>query len=252
MKRYFAFILPALLAACVQTPAGSEGKQAQQTQKRAAAHTELGSAYYGAGQYDIALQELKAALAADPDYVPALNQVALVYLALGQTKEAQTNLERALRYEPNNPSVNNNYGMLLCQQGNEKEAMRYFNNALADPLYKTPELAYVNAGVCARMKGDDAQAEQYLTKALAMMPDQPQALYNLAEVAYRKGNLEKARGLITRQLQVSIPSADSLWLAARIESRLGDQTALSSYGAQLNRRFPTAPQTRAFNEGHFQ
>ena len=57
---------------------------------------------------------------------------------------------------------------------------------------------------------------------------------------------------MTRHLRLVQPSADALWLGARIESRLGDSTALASYGTQLKNRYPNAAQTRAFNEGKFQ
>jgi len=57
---------------------------------------------------------------------------------------------------------------------------------------------------------------------------------------------------LTRYMQVSTPSADALWLGARIEQRLGNRTALASYGAQLNNRYPDTAQTKAFNEGRFE
>ena len=70
--------------------------------------------------------------------------------------------------------------------------------------------------------------------------------------SFRRGELKTARSLLTRHLRLVQPSADALWLGARIESRLGDSTALASYGTQLKNRYPNAAQTRAFNEGKFQ
>jgi type IV pilus assembly protein PilF len=255
MRRIWAAALLALLAGCAQTPK-SEPDPREMLKRDAAAraqiHTELGAAYYGTGQYAVSLEELNKALSADPKYVPALNQLGLVYMALGKDRDAQAQFEKALRFEPDDSSVNNNYGMLLCRRGRDKEAMRYFNKALQNPLYQSPEVAYVNAGLCARTKGDDLRAEEFLRKARAIAPDQPQALYVLADIAFGKGDIQEARALITRHLQVANPGPDSLWLAARIERKLGDTNALVSYGAQLNRRFPNSPQTRLYNEGSFQ
>ncbi|MGH8629159.1 MAG: type IV pilus biogenesis/stability protein PilW [Burkholderiales bacterium] len=244
-----------LLVGCAQTPKTEpDARVALQRDAlaRAQIHTELGAAYYGAGQYAVSLEELDKALSADSKYVPALNQLGLVYMALGKERDAQTQFEKALRLDPNDSAVNNNYGMLLCRRGRDEEAMRYFNKALQNPLYQSPEVAYVNAGLCARTKGDNLQAEGFMRKARQLAPDQPQALYVLAEIAFGKGEVREARDLITRHLQVASPAPDSLWLAARIENRLGDANALASYGAQLNRRFPNAPQTRLYNEGSFQ
>jgi type IV pilus assembly protein PilF len=251
MKHVVMAAVLACLAACAQPDANQQGGQRDAAQ-RAQIHTELGTAYYQAAQYAVSLEELNKALEADPNFVPALNQLGVVYMALGKEKEAQSQFEKALRLAPRDSSVNNNYGMLLCRRGREQEAMRYFNKALENPLYQTPEVAYINAGLCAWNKGDKPRAEEFMRKARALAPDQPQALYVLADINFEKGNAREARGLITRHLQLSTPGPDSLWLAARIEKQLGDNTALASYGAQLNRRFPNAPQTRLFNEGQFQ
>lgn len=219
---------------------------------RARIHTELGMAYYGNNQISVALEEFKEAVAAEPNYAPAHNQLGLVYMALNEDKLARQSFERALKIDPADSSANNNYGMFLCQRKRDQEAFKYFMTALKNPLYSTPENAYTNAGICAWLQGDDVRAEDWLRKALALQPNQPQALYYLAEVSFKRGELKTARSLLTRHLRLGQPSADALWLGARIESRLGDSTALASYGTQLKNRYPNAAQTRAFDEGKFQ
>lgn len=219
---------------------------------RARIHTELGMAYYGNNQISVALEEFKEAVAAEPNYAPAHNQLGLVYMALNEDKLARQSFERALKIDPADSSANNNYGMFLCQRKRDQEAFKYFMTALKNPLYSTPENAYTNAGICAWLQGDDVRAEDWLRKALALQPNQPQALYYLAEVSFKRGELKNARSLLTRHLRLGQPSADALWLGARIESRLGDSTALASYGTQLKNRYPNAAQTRAFDEGKFQ
>ncbi len=241
-----------VLAACSQTPRATAPGEAESSERnRARVHTELATAYYGAGQYEVALEEVQIALAADSSYLPAVNQLGLIHLALGRTEEAERELKRAMRIDPDNPSINNNYGMLLCSQGDTAGAMRYFERALSDPLYRTPELAYVNAGVCLKNQGDKERAEQFLRRALAVAPEQPKALYEMADLEFRNGEIESAQYFITRHLQAVVSGPDALWLAARIEKRMGNNVALQAYGAQLNRRFPDSVQTRSFNRGLF-
>ena len=255
MTRLMTFALVAILAGCA-TPgqkSGSEQQNRADIQNRARIHTELGALYAGAGQMKTAVEEFKEALAADPGYAPAHNQLGLVYMTLGEDKLAQESFERALRIDPNDSAANNNYGMFLCRRKREKEAFKYFMAALKNPLYTTPENAYANAGVCARMQGDDVKAEDLLRKALALQPNQPQALYQLAEIQFKRGDRQGARSLLDRHLQVvSNTSPDALWLGARIADSLGDRTAVGSYGTQLNNRYPEAAQTKAFNEGRLQ
>lgn len=240
----------AMLIGCVQAPR-SGNDEGSSDDNRARVHTELSAAYYGAGQYDVAMEEVKVALEANQNYLPAINQLGLIHIALGQTDEAKKHLERAIRQDPDDPSINNNYGMLLCSLGDQKKAMDYFEKALSNPLYRTPEFAYVNAGLCLKNSGDYAGAGEFLNRALALAPDQPQALYQMADLTYRMGDARRARGFITRHLQRVVPGPDALWLAARIEKQLGNSVALESFGAQLNRRFPESAQTRAFNRGQF-
>jgi type IV pilus assembly protein PilF len=245
-------VFVAMLGGCTtRTPKSETGEPRNAAENRARIHTELGAAYYGIGQMPVAVQELKEAIAADPNYAPAHSQLGLVYMTLKEDALAQQSFERALKLDPTDSSANNNYGMFLCQRKREKEAMKYFATALKNPLYSTPENAYTNAGVCWRMQGDDVKAEESLRKALALQPDQSQALYQLADLAYKRNELMDARTLLNRHMQVSTPTAEALWLGARIEQRLGNRTALASYGAQLNNRYPAALQTRAFNEGRF-
>lgn len=255
MKHLLAIIVCAMLlalAGCVQSPdKGEPDATESQALERARVHTELARAYYGAGQYAVALEEAQTAIEAKNDYLPAVNQLGLIYLALGKTEDAQRELKRAIRINPDDPSINNNYGMFLCTTGDAKEAMQYFEKALADPLYRTPEFAYVNAGTCLKNQGDDVRAEQFLRRALAVSPNLPQALYQMADLQYKNGEYQSAQYYITRHMQEVVPGPDALWLAARIEKRMGNIVAVESYGAQLNRRFPDSTQTRAFNQGLF-
>lgn len=253
MNRGFLLVLVMFVAGCNSQPSKDDPNSAKvDSMNRARIHTELGMAYYGNNQMSVAMEEFKEAIAADSDFAPAHSQLGLVYMALNEDKLAQQSFERALKLDPADSEANNNYGRFLCQRKRDKEAFKYFMTALKNPLYATPENAYTNAGICAWLQGDDVRAEEWLRKALAVQPNQPQALYHLAELSFKRGDARTARDLLTRHLRLAPPTAESLWLGARIESNLGDKTALASYGTQLRNRFPNAAQTKAFNEGRFQ
>jgi type IV pilus assembly protein PilF len=253
MNRIAILIVVMMLAGCTTTASKKEaGESRNAAENRARIHTELGAAYFGIGQMSVAVQELKAAISADPDYGPAHTQLGLVYMTLKEDTLAEQSFERALKIDPDDSSANNNYGLFLCQRKREKEAMKYFATALKNPLYTTPENTYTNTGICLHMQGNDEKAEQWFRKALALQPNQPQALYQLSDIVFKRGDLTEARSLLNRYMQASTPSAEALWLGARIEQRLGNRIALESYGAQLNNRYPGTAQAKAFNEGRFQ
>ncbi len=242
-----------LLVGCVSQQAKLDAIDAKtDAQSRARAHTELGVAYFDSQQYGVAREELKIAIESDPKHAPAYNYLGLVHMALNEGAEAEQAFRQALRIDPEDSATNNNYGMYLCMKKGDKAGLKHFMTALQNPLYAAPQVAYANAGICARTLGDEVKAEEWLRKALSLQPDQPQALYHLADLSFQRGELGNARSLITRHLQKTVPAAEALWLAARIEHQTGDRNALASYGVLLNNRYPGSPQTRAFNEGRFQ
>ncbi|PZP49995.1 MAG: type IV pilus biogenesis/stability protein PilW [Azospira oryzae] len=252
-KAIFAGLVAVTLAGCAQ-PLSRVQHVPEQVQTpsryRAEVHTQLGAGYYSRGQLGVALQELSAALEADSSYGPAYNVLGLVYAALGEPQLAEQNFARALSINPDDSEAHNNYGLFLCQRGREQEGIRHFLQAVRNPLYRTPEVAYVNAGDCARRVGDMQRAEEYFEKALRLQPAQPQALRAMAAIAYGKGRFDEAHTYLTRFMQVAQPDAESLALGVRIERQRGDREAEASYAAQLRNRFPQSKEARALESGN--
>jgi type IV pilus assembly protein PilF len=229
----------------VQPAAGAENEGL----KRARAHTELAGGYYELRNMSVALEEVNEALRSDPTYGPAYNVAGLIYSELKEDRLAQENFQRALRINPVDSDANNNYGRFLCDRKREEEAIRYFLAALRNPLYQTPDRAYVNAGLCSRRRGDMKSAEEYFTRALQTRPSQPQALYQLAEIAYGRGAYARAKDYLVRLAQVTASNAEVLWLALRVERKLGERDAVASYATQLTKNFPESKEAQAYLAG---
>ena len=257
MIRLFVLLCAALLAAGCTTHRSDSKPLPQptaqeQAKERARVHTELASGYYELGSMAIALDEVREALKADANYGPAYNIAGLIYAEIKEDKIAQENFQRALRINPLDSDANNNYGRFLCDRKREDEAIRYFLAALKNPLYQTPDRSYVNAGLCSRRRGDIATAENYFHQALKARPNQPQALYQLAEISYSRGNYPLARQYLNRFGQLASANAEVLWLALRVERRLGDRDAAASYGTQLTKHFPESKEARALLDGRYE
>jgi type IV pilus assembly protein PilF len=261
---YLALLLACgFLTACAQSPATSATQantvetgtmvgDASDPRNRARVHTELASAYYERGNMGVALEELRVAVEADPAYAPAFNVLGLVHMDLRENAVAQQHFERALRLSPNDPDINNNYGWFLCQSGREEQSIAYFLAALKNPLYNTPARSYVNAGLCAMKKNNERDAFDYFQRALRSEPDNLQALLNLASIQHKRGQLEPARAYIGRYNKLVEPSAESLWLALRIERKLGDKSAENALATQLRRRFSGSPEYQDMLKGKFE
>lgn len=237
------------LAPTPPTPPLDRSGEEAQSRMRARAHTELAASYYELRHMAVALEEIKLALKAEPDYGPAHSVAGLIYAALRDDRLAQESFARALRINPLDSDANNNYGQYLCDRRRETEALKYFHAALANPLYQTPDRALVNAGLCVRRRGDIATAEDYFLKALRARPTQPQALYQLADIAYLRKQYGQSKEYLVRFEQIAKPGAEVLWLAIRVERRLGDRNAEAAFGQQLRRQFPDSKETRALLAG---
>ncbi len=245
MKQWMVYLLALMLVGCA-----SGGVSDERATNSAKIHTELAASYFERGQYSIALQELGAAMQSDDSYAPAYNVRGLVRMRLREDAEADKDFRRALKLDPRSASAHNNYGWFLCQRGRPKESIPQFLDALKDPLYNTPDMAYANAGVCSIKAGDLIAAESYLERALILHPGMPEAQIGLAELNYNKGDFSMAKVHMMRFMQVyDALTPEHLWLAVRIERKVGDRNAAASYALQLHKRFPDSREAQLLQAG---
>ena len=228
------------------------GVQPKDIHTRAKAHTELGSLYFQNGNLIVALEELTIAIAINPNYAQAYSTRGLVLYHVNELASAEKDFQRALSLDERDPEINNNYGWFLCQTGKAKESIAYFQRAIGNSLYQTPETAYLNAGACYIKLGELALAEDYVRKNLRFSRDNPQALVQLAKINYLRGNYDAAREHLRNVVRQTDPDAETLWLLLRIEHRAGDAAAESSLIAQLRRKYPDTPEYQEFLKGNFE
>lgn len=255
-----ALLLLVLLAGCAArapdgpttADSGAIVGEVGDPRNRARVHTDLAGVYYERGNMGIALEELRRATEADPRYAPAHSLLGRVYMDLKETRLAETSFERALELSPNDPEINHNFGWFLCQNGQESGSIRYFLQALRNPLYATPWRSYSAAGLCSLRSDNVKDADEFFQRALRLDPDEPTALLKLGGIRYRQGRVEDARRLVTRFNKVVTPTAESLWLGLRIERRLGERNAEQSYANQLRRRYPGSAEFRALQRGEYE
>jgi type IV pilus assembly protein PilF len=212
--------------------------------ERARVYTQLAAGYYSRGQLAVALEDIRKAIAVEPSYAPAYSVLGLIHAELKEDFQAEENFRRALSLAPSYSEAHNNFGVYLCQRQKMKESLSHFEAALANPLYATPERALANAGACALDTGDVASAENYFTRSLKRDPRVFTANLGLAEVRYRQGHYLAARSLLNHTLSQAEPTPQGLWLAIRIEHKLGDRDAEAALVSNLRKRFPESIQVQ--------
>ncbi len=220
--------------------------------RRASVRLELAGAYFSRGQMTTALDEVKKSIAANPNVAAAFNLRALIYGNLGDHQLAEESFRRAMQLDPADADVMQNFGWYLCQRDRFAEADALFIRALAVPQYQYSPRTLLTQGVCQARSGKIEDAERTLARAYALEPGNPAVAVNLSEVLYRKGDVERARFYIRRVNAVpSFVSAQTLWLAARIENKIGNTQGAADFGEQLRNRFPQSLEATALAEGRF-
>lgn len=252
-----------MLAGCASSgpTKGASGKAELTTasdqtavQRKVDIRMQLAIGYFEQGQYTVALDEVKLALAADPNYADGYGMRGLIYQQLGESALAEDNFVRARKLAPDSPDLANNYGSFLCQVGRVKEALPLFDAALGNRAYRSPASAANNAGSCALKIKDYASAERYLLQALQLTPDLPATNANLARVYVEKRDYVRANFFITRLNKVAKMeslTADVLWLAIKVQHKLGDTAAEAGWATQLRRHHPGSTEYAAYQRGAF-
>ena len=213
---------------------------------------ELAQAYLGRNQPNDALDQVKQALQAKPDTPAAYGLRGLIYGALGDTEKADDSFRRAMQLAPHDGDLMHNYGWYLCQQRRFDDADAQFKRAIAEPGYRSASRTMLVEGICQQRGGKPQDAERTLSHAYELDPANPTIAVNLSEVLYRNGEYERARFYIRRvNNNKDLASAQTLWLAARIEHKLGQTEQVKAMGAQLGDRFPDSPEALLYEKGKF-
>ena len=244
--RLAAFLMALLLA--MAAPAQSQESSKDPLIEAARINARLAMEYMKRDQLSVARDKVERALALNPKDQTVQLAAGLVYERLLDTKRAEQHFRLALRADANSPEAQNALGAFLCRHREFAKGEAMFLKAAGNPLYRTPEVAYTNAGVCARSAASPERAEKYLRQALAIHAIYPEAFLQLAGVLHDRGNHLQARAFIERFLEAAPATPDALLLGQQIEMALNDRPAAAVYSERLRKEFPESVQLRVLDD----
>ncbi len=220
-------------------------------QKRAKIRLELAVGYLDQGQTNIALDEVKLAIAADPRSADAFNLRGLIYMRLNDFGLARDSFNRGIALNPRDGNIVHNLGWLACQESRYAEAALNFDKALASPSYAGQAKTFLAKGVCLLRFGDARQAENNFLHAFELDASNPIAAFNLANLLYKRNDLVRSQFYIRRLNSNDYANAESLWLATKIEKKLGNTQGVLQLTDRLRKQFPTSREFGLFERGAF-
>ena len=241
-RRLAAGALTLLLAACA-TP-----QHPNKIRDAAAYNVQLGIEYLNQGDVALAKDKLDRALAEAPNSADVHSARAMLFERMHDPDKADAEFRTSLRLAPHDPDVVNNYAVYLCQTGRTDEGVRRFEEAAHNALYRTPEAAYTNAGVCLRAAKRDDEARANFGRALQSRPSFAEAAYQLTELEFQHGELAPARAGIDTFIGSYDATADLLLLGVRVARAQGDKIGALRYARRLQLDFPGSDQARALAE----
>jgi type IV pilus assembly protein PilF len=244
IPRIAALLMALLLAAA----APAQNTAPDPLHEAARINARLAMEYMKRDQLSVARDKVERALAQNPKDPTVQLAAGLVYERLLDTERAEQHFRLALRADSDSPEAQNALGAFLCRHREFAKGEAMFLKAAGNPLYRTPEVAYTNAGVCARSAAAPERAEKYLREALMVPAVYPETFVQLAGVLHDLGNHLQARAFIERFLAVAPATPDVLLLGHQIEMALNDRAAATAFGERLRKEFPDSVQLRVLDD----
>jgi len=234
-----AVVAGATLAGCVSTGGNSTGGA-----DAARINVQLGVDYMQRGELALAQTKLQRALSEDAHNADVHAALAMLDERLGKSRQADQQYRRALDLSHRSPPMLNSYAVYLCSHGRATEGVQMFEEAAGNALYRTPWVAYTNAGVCLRTVHRDPQAMQLFTRALQLDPTYSEAVYQASATAFALRDYHQARLRIDSYLSSNAATPDLLLLGWRIAGAQNDARGQQFYSSRLSKEFPTSQQAR--------
>jgi type IV pilus assembly protein PilF len=243
----FAVVL-VCVTACAHNSNNNNFKKAT-PQQRAVTDTQLAIEYMKLNRLAESRQFIELAVQEDPSNANVQLTSGVIYERLRENALAERGFSSAYRIGRKDPNIVNAYGTFLCRTGKAKDGEKLLIEAVNDPVYPTPEIALVNAGQCVRGAGNLVDAERYLNRALAIRPNLPEALLQLGNIAFDRGDAAEAASTVQRYLAVNAPTPEILWLGFRAQRKLGDKVAAAGFARRVQTEFPNSEQAQMMRSG---
>lgn len=237
-------LLASLVGACTPVVNDDTNFASKSSELQAAqVNTQLGVQYLQQGDLIRSKDKLEKAMRQNKDSVLAFTYAGLLYEQLDELEDAEKAYRHAIRNRPKDPVSNNLYATYLCRQGQYELADKHFLTAANNPLYRTREAAFTNAGVCALKADNLPAAETHFLAALSLNPTYSEALLQLANLKLIAEEELQARAYLERFFESGGMEPAALLLGYKTENRLGDYPKANTYAEQLRTIYPDSGET---------
>jgi len=204
--------------------------------------TTLSRAWAGQGKGDLARGELDAALAAKPDYAPALLARAGFAASAGDVDGATAIVDGVLAANAGDGDALLLSGSLRAAKGDAEGAIARYQEAVA--AKPDSVLAYTAIiGALLKQKNFDEAGKQ-IEAMKKVAPNHPQTHYLEAQAAYQRSDFKATREIVQQLLKNSPNNPNALQLAGAAEFQLRSYAQAETYLGKALQQAPGLPLAR--------
>ena len=203
-------------------------KELNQPLSKASLQMSLATAYALQGMPDAAQAAVKASLAAEPGYVPAL-------IAQARNKASQRDFDASLamideviaKYPKNHEAWKLKGDVLLYAKGKVDDALTAYRKSVEGK----PDFLQGNTSVITLLlqQGNFKAAAEQLGQLKKFLPNHPQTKYLEAQLAFQNKDFKLARELVQQVLKAAPDYVPGLQLAGAVELQLNSNVQAEGY-----------------------
>jgi Tfp pilus assembly protein PilF len=200
------------------------------------------------GRVDYAVEELKAAVKADPKNPYFRKGLGQAYSAKRSWGDAIAEFKKALELNPYYADVRNDLGMALINSGDRDGGKKELVAAYSDPMNPTPEITAYNLGFAFAEEGAQGDAVNWYRTSISRNKTNPSPYIALADVLLRGGRIDEAVAQLEAGV-AAVPEDPALLLAlGQAYFKAGRFTEARERFEETLRRDPAGPSGRAAAE----
>ena len=242
----FASVIVLGLSACVTSTESvfTEEPSAEKTLER---RVSLARQYIGEKNWKDAKRNLQLAVDIDPKNAEVQEAFALVYQSTGEYELAEESYKSAIALQSNFSRARNNYAAFLFSMERYEAAEVQLSYVVKDTLYKERPNAFINLGLVRLKLFDTEGAEEAFVRSLSMDRTNTFAMLEVANIRFDAGDIPSANRYYTSYRKYAgRQSPRALWLGIRIAQAEGDLNAEGSYVLALTNLYPNSVEYQAY------
>lgn len=222
---------------------GCAGSVPDKNQHLSLEHYEAGIRNLNAKKLQAAYWEFEYASHLDPGSAKVHYALGHVYYLMHDYKDAEAEFKKSIERTDRKAAAYNYLGLIAYNEKKYHRAIRYFQKALEDPLYRTPEHPLVNLGQTYLALNDPDSAQDAFSKAILRNERDVAAHFWLGKLLMTRGDLKGALSEFSSVVRIAPQFPRPYYELGKIYLKLENQKKALLAFREVVRLDPDSPES---------